>query len=339
MKKVIFASILFLYAGFVSALSVYSGPGVVDGAAGTVSPLSSSLIKASNSSGLTLTDDSGLAANGILINDGGEISCLDGSTTISQSYFDIDHGASTELYLSSGVSSNAGAQSILFYDSHNDKSKWGLARYSDNYTNANYQNALIFYQYNDKNDSAVNASRMIINDAGNVGFGTETPQRKLSVVGDVQVTGNIYESNFAIGEMYCSYNVTPMNIITANTYTVVTQNVTATMLTNFTFTNSGTDAYLTCLVAGLYEFNGSASFSGGNGDEFHGGISINNVKPEGKMEFSRKMGASGDVGSVSFSGLKRLAANDVIRLKIENATDADDPTVSVLNLVVKRVAP
>jgi len=184
-----------------------------------------------------------------------------------------------------------------------------------------------------------NLERLTIFNAGNVGIGVTAPQRKLSVVGDIQCTGNIYESNYSIAEMYVSYNVTAANLVSADTYYTVTANVLSKSLKNFTFTNSGADCYLTCLVAGLYGFNGSASFSGGNSDEFHGGVSINNRTPEGNMEFVRKMGAGGDVGTVSFSGTYQLAVNDTIRVKVKNVTDADDPTIVVLSLVVDRKAP
>jgi hypothetical protein len=172
-----------------------------------------------------------------------------------------------------------------------------------------------------------------------IGIGTAKPQRKLSVVGDVQCTGNIYESNMAYGEMFVSYNTTAMNLVLAETYYTVTSNVQAGDLKNVTFTNSGVDCYLTIGVSGTYAFRGSLSFSGSPGDEVHGGMSVNDAEPLGCCEFTRKMGAAGDVGSASFSGIQQLTAGQTIRVKIENETDADDPTIETMNFSLYRITP
>lgn len=182
-------------------------------------------------------------------------------------------------------------------------------------------------------------TRMRITNAGLVGINTTAPQRQFSVVGDIQCTGNIYESNFAYAELYVSYNATVTAITSAGVYATVTANVTQDDLKNFTFTSTATDKYLTCGVAGTYQFCLYMSFSGGNSDEFHGGVSINNNPPSGKHEFSRKMGAGGDVGSAGTGGIITLAVNDTLRIKIANETDADDPTIKNLNFSIRRIAP
>ena len=183
------------------------------------------------------------------------------------------------------------------------------------------------------------STRMSILSSGFVGINTTVPQYQTSIVGNFGVTGNIYESNSSYAELYVSYNATVTAITSAGVYATVTANVIQDDLKNFTFTSTGSDVYLTAGVAGTYQFCLYMSFSGGNSDEFHGGISVNNNRPSGKHEFSRKMGAGGDVGSAGTGGIITLAVNDVLRIKITNETDADDPVVKNLNFSIRRIAP
>jgi len=182
--------------------------------------------------------------------------------------------------------------------------------------------------------TAKNGDYVVVSSNGYVGIGQPTPSYALDITGDLRYT------NYADGEMYVSYNTTiATNVITANSYVVVTAGVTEGNTTNMTFTHTGSDCYLTVLKAGRYSFRCKVDMSGGNADEFHGGLSVNGANPLGKYEFARKMGAAGDVGSASFSGIVVLAANDVLRIMITNLTDTDDPTIQFMNFSINKTSP
>jgi hypothetical protein len=53
-----------------------------------------------------------------------------------------------------------------------DTLKWGVIHYADAYSIAPLQNALVFYQFTDKDNATVGQPRFIIDNAGNVGIGT-----------------------------------------------------------------------------------------------------------------------------------------------------------------------
>lgn len=50
--------------------------------------------------------------------------------------------------------------------------KWGVIHYADAYAISHLQNALVFYQFTDKNNASVNQPRVVIDNFGNVGIGT-----------------------------------------------------------------------------------------------------------------------------------------------------------------------
>ncbi|HEX8000711.1 MAG TPA: hypothetical protein VF528_20185 [Pyrinomonadaceae bacterium] len=61
--------------------------------------------------------------------------------------------------------------------------KWGMIHYADGNVTPALQNSLVFYQFTDKNNAAVNQMRMMIDNSGNVGIGTFTPRGLLEVSG------------------------------------------------------------------------------------------------------------------------------------------------------------
>jgi hypothetical protein len=135
------------------------------------------------------------------------------------------------------------------------------------------------------------------------------------------------------GEMYVSYNTTAIDIATKDYYTDVTVNVVAGDLKGFTFAN----AILTATKAGEYEFRGNCSVKGTVNDNFHGGFSINNGEPLGKLEQSTIIKNAGGTQTFPFGGLYRLAAGDTIRVKLENITNTNDPTIEFMSVVIKRI--
>jgi len=79
--------------------------------------------------------------------------------------------------------------------------------------------------------------------------------------------------------------------------------------------------------------------AGTNNNEYHGGISINNAEPEGNMESSIDNNGVTTTGYISCGGIRRLAANDTIRVKIENEGNDADITFSHWSIRVKKIAP
>jgi hypothetical protein len=67
--------------------------------------------------------------------------------------------------------------------------KWGMIHYADASANAALQNALVFYQFTDKNNATINLPRMVIDNSGNVGIGTFTPLYRLDVNGNTTFRG------------------------------------------------------------------------------------------------------------------------------------------------------
>ena len=85
---------------------------------------------------------------------------------------------------------------------------------------------------------------------------------------------------------------------------------------------------ITIDVAGDYAVDLQMSFSGANSSTYNGTIYINAVPTS--IEFTRKLGVGGDVGSASCHGIITCAATDVISAYIEG----DATTLTVANAVL-----
>jgi len=158
----------------------------------------------------------------------------------------------------------------------------------------------------------------------------------LKASGDISVSGNVYKENMTYGEMGVSYNSTAITIVTANVYYKVTPNVLAgESLVNCTFA----DSKLTLLKDGVYMAVLSMSFSGAANSDIHGGISVDTTEPIGTAEFSRKLGATGDVGCVATTGIRRLTSGQTVEVQVENTSNTNDITIEHMELIVIRIAP
>ncbi len=88
------------------------------------------------------------------------------------------------LSLSYDDTASGSARMIFRERSPGYQYKWAFVGSADTYATAAEQNAIGFFQYNDKAGAAVNLYRLLINDAGNVGIGTTTPSQQLEITGN-----------------------------------------------------------------------------------------------------------------------------------------------------------
>lgn len=95
-----------------------------------------------------------------------------------------------------------------------------------------------------------------------------------------------------------------------------------------------TNDHITIIIPGQYFIHCGISFKNGANDIFSGAVFKNNGATQITTRFSRKIGAGGDVGSVTCSGLATLAAGDTIELWIQNETAADDCIVTDGNIAI-----
>ena len=138
------------------------------------------------------------------------------------------------------------------------------------------------------------------------------------------------------GDLYVHGNTTGQTISTA-TLTQVTTFDTAGE-SNLTTPNHTTDD-ITISKAGRYLITMSSSFSGDPNVTWLGGVYKNNGATQlSNLQTKRKLGAGGDVGSVSISGIVSLSANDTIEVWFQHAEGVDKSiTVAELTLSVVMV--
>ena len=174
-------------------------------------------------------------------------------------------------------------------------------------------------------------NRLVIEAGGKVGIGTSSPNQKLVVVGNVNVTGNL-TANFIYGET----NIHPDGNITV---TINTQNVhenitgfNETMLNGFTL--SGNDS-LVANVAGRYEADYWVSMSGGANRLYSTCLAVNgeHVTPHAH----RKQGTPGDVGSMSGGGIIDLNVGDYINLQIRNEDGTQNADIFFAGMRLVRI--
>ena len=185
-------------------------------------------------------------------------------------------------------------------------------------------------------DGNPDSSALFVTADGKVGIGTSNPQTVLHVYEGSITVDDAYLNNMVYAAMGASYNITATVLGSVDVYVTVTENVQIYGPTkNISFSNG----VITVLKDGVYKLSLTASFVGGNNDEYHGGISLNGTNPAGDMEFRRKMGVAAAYGTVAAGGVRQLSINDTIELKVENDTDNDDPTFSNWSLSAIKIAP
>ena len=114
------------------------------------------------------------------------------------------------------------------------------------------------------------------------------------------------------GEIYV-YDNTTADSIASGSYTQFTRFDTVGKWNN-TSSNQVQD-HIKITRAGKYLINVSCAFSGDGAVEWTGGIFKNNGATQlENLQTSRKLGAGGDVGSISINGIAELAVDDTVEL-------------------------
>jgi len=143
-------------------------------------------------------------------------------------------------------------------------------------------------------------------------------------------------SGLPYGEIYVHGNTTGQTISTATSTQVTTFDTNGE--SNLT-TPDHTNDHITITKTGKYLINVSSAFSGDPNVTWSGGVYKNNGATQlANIQTERKLGAGGDVGSVSISGIASLTADDTIEVWFQHAEGVDKSiTVKELTLSVSMV--
>ena len=193
-------------------------------------------------------------------------------------------------------------------------------------------------------------SRVYLN--GTCGLNTESPDTTFQNVGsfktgddntnyvEIESDGDV---NFVggggmqFGEIYVHDNSTADTVSTA-TWTQMTRFDTDGV-SNGSVTPSNSDDHITVGKAGMYLITISLAFSGTASVDWEFSAFKNNGNTElENVHTDRKLGAGGDIGSASLSGIIDCAANDTIELWMRHAAGVDkDITVETCTMSLVQI--
>ncbi len=159
--------------------------------------------------------------------------------------------------------------------------------------------------------------------------------------GGIDITGN-FTGNQIYGEMWGHSDTGNWlgDIITPGLYINLSINSTGTTESSQTlngFVYEPTTSSLTTQISGLYKVTFSVSTGNvGNNQEYQFVITKNNII-QNQTDVHRKIGASGDVGSLGSSGFIELAVGDFINLQSRNNDGTADLIIHAINVNLIRI--
>lgn len=168
---------------------------------------------------------------------------------------------------------------------------------------------------------------MVLTKDARVGICTTTPDTILQVVGDckfgddntnyveVGTTGDVV---FVGGAGLCFGGISLYDNTTADSIATATLTQLTRFDTNDPANNTSpdhTNDHITITKAGMYMVTMSVAFSGTGSVTWTGGVYKNNGATQlTNLQTHRKLGASGDVGSATVTGIADLAVNDTVEV-------------------------
>lgn len=193
--------------------------------------------------------------------------------------------------------------------------------------------------------------------SGNIGISTGAATEKLEVIGNIKSTYGIIAStgvfsssitivgtataldivnnNFAYGVISSSYNSVAFTLSNVS-YSTMTVGISS--YTAYNITTSTTNGTITIVKAGLYDIFFAIYASGTNGNNIHGGLSINGVDPSGYRECSFTTSGAGNFSGVSDKYIVRLSVDDILSTQWKNETAANPITPKFYRLVASRLS-
>jgi len=193
-----------------------------------------------------------------------------------------------------------------------------------------------------------------ISTPGNFGIGDFSPDAKLDVQGSIRLDSfliNPTDGYGAVGEVitrttngwewqapayHNNYiDATPSTVTITNTTNYFTVGGFAQLISSGAFTETDSTITYTGAATIPVRIDWHVSFSGDPSDELEGEVFINDVATG--ISWDRKLGTGGDVGAASTAGIFSLSQNDVIKVKVQNLTAANNISVTKSSVVVVEI--
>jgi hypothetical protein len=141
-------------------------------------------------------------------------------------------------------------------------------------------------------------------------------------------------STRAYGELYVHDGVTAMVVTNAGTYYTLAPAFTAGSSLGTTLATSSNS--ITVLKKGMYQYNGSLSFSGTGNSTIECAAFTNGTEAI-NSDFKRKIGSGGDVGSAAKAAMLNLNAGDYVQMKITADSNGDSITIQQANFSLRLI--
>jgi len=139
----------------------------------------------------------------------------------------------------------------------------------------------------------------------------------------------------AYGAMYADDVSHLVVVAAASVYYPITGSLSAGLTHGVTFQSA---SQLLISYPGTYLINWAMSLAAGNNDHLEGAIMVNSTV-SGAGETAAHTPGPGDQIAVSGTAILALSAGDIVRLCVENESDADDITLAHASMTVVLIGP